>query len=245
MEFEVYSSLELSTGEPLGILRSELDLVKHFESQLLLLSDVHSHFQIPAHSVATPTRYGERQALRLHIPTQPMVPVFQAVAQQLATRSPGQRAIVLVDQDNAELSFALDANGQVEFQLGDVVTTGYGLTRLYHTLPPHVADIQPLIPAATHFFWHLRRQPAKCQLQAKVDLSFHKIVETEELDDNLLRVMKASEDNLNVGGVVDIESDDETWYGMTIQNKSLVGLYVSVFYFDCSDLSICTLFVPF
>jgi len=167
---------------------------------------------------------------------------LQAIAQQLATWSPGQRAIVLVDQDTAELSFALDANGQVEFKLGDMI--GHGLTRLYPTLSLHEVNIQHLIPAAAHFFWHLR-QPAKGQLRAKVDLLFHRVVETAECDDNLLPIMKASENNLNLGGVVDIEADGETWYGMTIQNKHKAELYVSVFYFDCSDLSICTLFVPF
>jgi hypothetical protein len=45
-------------------------------------------------------------------------------------------------------------------------------------------------------------------------VSFHKVVETDEFDDNLLTVMKAFEDNLNLGGIVDIESDDKTCYGM-------------------------------
>jgi hypothetical protein len=66
---------------------------------------------------------------------QPMlVPVFQAVAQRLATRSPGQRTIVFVDQDKAELSVALDASGQVEFKLGDIVTTGFGFTSPYRLM---------------------------------------------------------------------------------------------------------------
>jgi hypothetical protein len=65
---------------------------------------------------------------------QPMlVLVFQAVAQQLAIPSPGQRTIVFADQDKAKLSVAL---GQIEFKLGDIITTGYGFKSLYHTLPP-------------------------------------------------------------------------------------------------------------
>jgi hypothetical protein len=136
---------------------------------------------------------------------------------------------ILVDQDKAELSAVLDASGQVEFKLGNSATTGYGLTRFYHTLPPCVMDIQPMVPTAAHFFWHLRHQPVRSQLRDEVDMSFHKVVETDEFDEDLLTVMKASEDNLNLGGVVDIESDDKTWYGMTIQNKGLMELYASIF----------------
>ena len=240
MEFAIVPSRDIDIKNiPMGTLCSELDLIQPFRSELRRLSDAPSDFDIPAYSFAFPTRAGESEALRLHVPVDPkLISVFQAIALQMTVRIPGQRTIILVDQDKAELSVGVDANGEVEFKLCDSVTTGYGMTRLYHTLPPQVKFIQPVIPAAAHFFWHLRRQPKECVLHHKVDLSFHKLVETDKFDDILKPIMEASKENLNVRGVVDIDVDDET-YGMTIQNKSEAELYVSLFYFDCSNLSIC------
>jgi hypothetical protein len=237
MEFAVYPSRDFDNK--LGTLRSELDLVQPFQSGLLRLSDDSPHFDIPSHSFAFPTRAGESTALRLHVPVDSkLISVFHAIALQLATRTPGQRTIILVDQDKAELSVEVDTNGEIEFKLCDIVTTSYGLTRLYRTLPPQVRDIQPLIPAAAHFFWHLRRQPKECLLQDMVNLLFHRLVETAEFDHNWRPVMDASQENLNVRGVVEVEADDATPYGVTIENKSNAELYVSLFFFDCSDLSI-------
>jgi hypothetical protein len=241
MEFAVVPSRDFDIKNiPMGTLRSELDLIQPFRSELRRLSDATFPFDIPAYSFALPTRAGESEALRLHVPVDlKLISVFQAITLQLTSRVPGQRTIVLVDKDKADLSVGVDANGKVEFNLCDSVTTGYGLTRLYYTLPPQVRYIQPVIPAAAHFFWHLRRQPKECVLHHKVDLSFHKLVETGKFDDTLKPIMQASKENLNVRGVVDIDADDETPYGMTIQNKSAEELYVSLFYFDCSKLSIC------
>ena len=237
MEFAVVPSRDFDIkNKPSATLRSKLDLIKPFQSELLPISD---DFDIPAYSFAFPTRAGESEALRLHVPVDPkLISVFQAITLQLNTRIPGQRTIILVDEDKADLSVGIDSNGKVEFKLCDSVTNSYGLTKLYHTLPPQVRDIQSVIPAAAHFFWHLRRQPKKCVLHNMVDLSFHKLVETDEFGDNLMPIMHASKENLNVRGVVDIEADGVTPYGITIRNESLVELYLSLFYFNCSNLSI-------
>ena len=209
------------------MLRSELGLIKPFQSELVRLEPAHPHFAIPPYSIAIPTRTGERQALRLHVFMQPaLLPVIQPLVQQCA--------IVCVDQDEADLSMALDASGKVEFKMG--AKFGFGSTRLHDTLPPHV-DVQPVMTAAAHFFWHLRREPSNRLLRGDVGLSFHKLVYEGPF-------LQASEVNLIADDVVDIEVD-ETKYGMTIEKKSSGELYVSVFYFDCSDLSIRMLFVSF
>ncbi len=47
-------------------------------------------------------------------------------------------------------------------------------------------------------------------------------------------------DNLNIRGVIMVDVDEDAIYGFKITNTTSVPLYVSMFYFDVSDLSIST-----
>lgn len=67
-----------------------------------------------------------------------------------------------------------------------------------------------------------------------------KLQTTGELTDELKEVWKPDPngDNLNSGGVIMVDVGEN--YGFKLTNTTLVPLYVSMFYFDVSGLSIGT-----
>ncbi|KAI0032857.1 caspase domain-containing protein [Vararia minispora EC-137] len=237
--FDIYPTREFRLDdEPLGRLKSMT--VDPFRTELAFISEGAIHFALPEYEgFALLTQAGQEEALRLHVPLKDGVQaVFEALAHELTNRQPGQRPILLVDKDKAELSVDLGSNGEILFDLTDGLITGYGLTRLYYSVPPDASMLYPVLQASAHFFWHLRRSPDKNLLRSKVDILFQRLEATGHLTDELDDIYEPKGPNLIRDGVVDLEADEQTKYGVTIINKIGVPMFVSLFFFDCSDLSI-------
>jgi hypothetical protein len=259
VRFSVYASRDfLSTDEPLGILVATAPAAFTTTMSLPLPQSV--SFELPDHAgYALQTSASQDEALRLNVPLQSgLLSVFEAVAAELNAPTYAKRAILLVEKDRADLSVALADDGhKIEYHLPSTMITRYGLTRLYHTSEPQPAAIRRVLQAAAHFFWHLRRSPEQGSLRDKVDIELQVLQSTgynfdvDNLDD--LEMHGPVGDNLIQDGVVDVEVVGElapdgtpkdfesaTVYGLTLHSKTPdLPLYVGLFYFDCSDLSIC------
>ncbi|KAK0214570.1 hypothetical protein IW262DRAFT_1300651 [Armillaria fumosa] len=88
------------------------------------------------------------------------------------------------------------------------------------------------------FYWHLHRSSEKSPLTKMVELECRKLTETGNYTDNLDEILKPDGHNLNIEGVISVDVGEEAMYGFKVKNKLAVALYVSMFYFDVSDLSI-------
>lgn len=147
-------------------------------------------------------------------------------------------------KDKADISISALDNGQIEYRIENTLITGYGLSRLCKTTKPKHDEIHSVIQSVSHFFWHLRRCPKKNTLRDKFRVEFTRLERTDDVDDNLLDIRKPVGGNLIKNGLIDIEADKKTEYGLTIRNNIETPLHVSVFYFDCSDLSIEKYYLP-
>jgi hypothetical protein len=237
--FDVYASDKITSEDvPLGSLRSQT--VHAFTTEMLLGSPSSTPFVIPGYvGRALQITAGEEESLRLHVPLEEDYrTVFAALALELSRRQAGQRAILFVDKDSADLSIALNDKHEFEFLVTSDLITGYGLRRLYYTVERDINKIYPIIKGAAHYYWHLRRSPEKNTLRKKVDIEFNRLEPTGEFDDELEDILEPAGENLIQNGVVDIEADKITPYGLTIRNKVNVPLYIALFFFDNSDLSI-------
>jgi hypothetical protein len=242
--FAVYATRDLARADtPLGTLSA--DSVDAFETKLALWPGA-PPFVLPDHGgFALQTGAGAEEALRLHVPLKNgLQAVFEALVLELQGRQPRARAILLVDVDKAELAVNLSEDQHICFALTDALVTGYGLRRLHGTVPQDARAVHAVLQGAKNFFWHLRHSPDKGKLRAKVDVALHQLEPTSEVDENLEEIYLPVGGNLVRDGFADVWADMDTEYGVTITNKSDVPLFVSLFFFDCSDLSISASLSP-
>ena len=233
-EFEVYQDQD--SGHLLGIVvASELS---PFSTTLYAKEP---KFALEGDGVALQTSVGaEEHVLRIHVADEGL----KALVKQIKRTDLNHRIIQLVERDQAEFGMALE-DGKVVFDIFDSLVTKYGLTRMPFSLEPTFEVIAPVLRAADHFYWHLRRTP---RLENDTERGIANFVEIEmaELkhdgityDDDLEPVLSPTIAGWNQGKDFDLQIKDRgTIYGWKIINKSNVALYPALFYFDNSDWSI-------
>ncbi|KAK0207797.1 hypothetical protein IW262DRAFT_1529389 [Armillaria fumosa] len=95
------------------------------------------------------------------------------------------------------------------------------------------------------FYWDLRCSNKRNPFAGKITLEYMKLEETGEYMNDLREGSKLdSNKNLNVRGEIVVDVDEGAIYGYKIMNTMSVPLYVWMFYFDASDLSISSYYQP-
>jgi hypothetical protein len=204
----------------------------------MCLLDNAAAFALTDMGYALQTKVGEEEDLRLHIEVHDkLVPVLNALSQDMLDTGSDRRIISLVETEKAELDITI-SDGQVVFNILNPHITQFGLNEMPFRIQPTYDDIYPVIRAAAHYYWHLGRTNAEQHLQGKVQLIFTQVEEIEEYDEDFNRIIVPVGGDLNRAGVVDFIVDPAKMYGIKLINNSSLDLYPSLFYFDNSDLSI-------
>ncbi|KAK0440556.1 hypothetical protein EV421DRAFT_2036766 [Armillaria borealis] len=203
-------------------------------------------FPLTAPGYALQTRVGEDQDVRLFVePDKRLRGVFKRTANKTQA---GKRGFRLVESRDDELDLVVAADGDVvHFEIMDKLCRQHGLTRMPFEVKIDDADaIHRILRSSSDFYWHLHRSNKRSPLAGKVTLGCMKLKETGKYADDLLQVLKpdSNGENLNVGGVIMVDVDEGAIYGFEITNTTSVLLYVSMFYFDVSDLSISSYYQP-
>ena len=189
-----------------------------------------SQFALTESAFALQTKAGAEEDLRIHVAMdEKLIGVFEALVQEMQHTGDEQRRILLSKKNNAELDIALD-DGLVVFNILDPLVTKFGLSRMPFRISPKVDDVYPVIRAAAHYRWHLRRTNKKPIFQNKVHIEFKQLT--------MIREILPIGPDLNIDGVVNFVVDNEAMYGIRIINDTPIPLYPSLFYFDNSDFSI-------
>ena len=181
----------------------------------------------------------EKHVLRIHVADE----ALKALVKKIKRTDPSHRIIKLVDRDQAEFGMALE-DGKVVFDNFDSLVTEYGFTRMPFSLEPTLDAIAPVLRAADHFYWHLRRMPGsendtKKGLANVVEIEMAELEHDGTYDDDLEPVLSPTEAGWRRGKVFDLKINDRgTIHGWKIINKSKVNLYPALFHFDNSDWSI-------
>ncbi|THU77272.1 hypothetical protein K435DRAFT_564575, partial [Dendrothele bispora CBS 962.96] len=187
------------------------------------------HFSEPAYALQT--RLGELEAIRVLIPlNEDFLDLFRLIGSDI------QKG------DNV-----------VQFEIMSQICRQHGLTSMPFDIkladPDSGEKIHHILRSAAHFYRHLNRSP-KSKLIDKANnilLECFKLKESEDIDsfDDVLMPDPDGE-NLNVGGVItiDVDEEEEEPFGYKITNNTSLNLYASLLYFDFSDLSIDPHFLP-
>jgi len=181
------------------------------------------------------TKSGTEEELRLHVAMDTgFTTVFGALRQEIQCTDPRHRKILLVEKHHAELHVAID-DGHVVFNIQNRLVTLFGMTRIPFKVRPDINHVCPVIRAAAHYYWHLRRTNRIPILKNKICIEFTKVEVFN--DDDFCPEMQPVGLNLNAGGVVDLVDSDDM-YGIKIVNSSSLAVYPSLFFFDNTNLSI-------
>ena len=232
-EFEVYQDQD---SQLLGIVvASEL---KPFSTRLYAKK---SKFALEGDGVARQISAGtEEHVLRIYVADEGL----KALVEKIERADPRHRIIQPVERDRAEFGLALE-DGKVVFDIFDPLVTKYGLTRMPFSLEFSLEAITPVLRAADHFYWHLRRTPGVESDNEKGLADFVEIEVAEmehdgiSYDNDLEPVFSPTEAGWKRGKDFDLQVVDRgTIHGWKIINKSNVALYPALFYFDNSDWSI-------
>ncbi|KAK0465794.1 hypothetical protein IW261DRAFT_1598505 [Armillaria novae-zelandiae] len=158
----------------------------------------------------------------------------------------GKRGLCLVENRNdADLVAATDGDF-VHFEIMNELCQKHGLTCMpFKVKIDDIDAIRRILQSSADFYWYLHRSSQKSCLAEKVKLECTKLAETGKYTDDLEDILEPVKGvNLNDNGVISIDVGEEAMYGYSITNTSNVPLYVSMFYFDISDLSITAYYQP-
>jgi len=136
-------------------------------------------------------------------------------------------------------------DGYVVFKPLNTLVTQWGLTRIPFRVSASIAEVNTVILASAHYFWHLRRTNTKQSLKNRVRIEFTRLKElNNQFDDDFNPLVAPDGPNLNINGTVDLIVDHNAMYGVKIVNDTNLALYPSLFFFDNSDLSIKSYYQP-
>jgi hypothetical protein len=134
-------------------------------------------------------------------------------------------------------------NREVVLSILDSSISQWGLSRIHHdfALPPSFNALYPVLAAAARFDWHLHRESRGIRT-AQVDIEFTRLRENSKTElvpvgPNMIQSGSDHEDD-GTARVVLVDVSEKAIYGIRLTNRIGLPLYVSVFYFDSSDLSI-------
>lgn len=152
----------------------------------------------------------------------------------------GMREVEVVSNATlAKLGLDVDSDNttnqqEVVLSILDSSISQWGLSKIHHdfVLPPSFNVLFPVLSAAAHFDWHLHRESRGIKT-SQVDIEFVRLRMTDFCPDgpNLI-------EDRSGGKVVLVDVSEDAIYGIRLTSKISLPLYVSVFYFDSSDLSI-------
>ncbi|KAK0234529.1 hypothetical protein EDD85DRAFT_922629 [Armillaria nabsnona] len=202
-------------------------------------------FRLADPGFALQTRAGEDQDVRLFIePDERLLGIFNRIANEMRA---GRRRFHLVKSHDDKPDLVVAADGDViHFEIMDNLCRQHGLTRMPFEVKIEDEDaIHRILQSSAHFYWYLRHSSKGSPLAGST-LECMKLKETGEYTDDLLEILEPDPNchNLNIEGVIMVDVDEEAIYGFKITNKASLPLYVSIFYFDVSDLSISSYYQP-
>ncbi|THU91191.1 hypothetical protein K435DRAFT_909329, partial [Dendrothele bispora CBS 962.96] len=215
------------------------------------------HFSELAYALQT--RLGELKAIRVLIPLdEDFLDLFRLIGSDIQK---GDNVILPVDNridDQPDLIISShypseSSSKVVQFEIMSQICRQHGLTSMPFDInlanPDSVERIHHILRSAAHFYRHLSRSPKSKLIDKATNilLECFKLKESEDIDsfDDVLMPDPDGE-NLNVGGVItiDVDEEEEEPFGYKITNNTSLNLYASLLYFDFSDLSIDPHFLP-
>ncbi|KDQ61082.1 hypothetical protein JAAARDRAFT_67479 [Jaapia argillacea MUCL 33604] len=202
-------------------------------------------FRLNHPAFALQTKAGAKHDLRIYVAKhKKLTTLFKVLVPQMQRTRPDRPRIMQVGKGDAEMGIDIQGK-EVVFDILDERLTKFNLHRIPFSAPLDSSILHPILDAAAHFHWHLRRTDEGHNLRGKVRLVFTEVKKVDGLlTEDLHPVTQGIGENLNVDGVINLVSSRDRMYGIKIVNDSSIPLYAALFYFDNSDFSIISLYHP-
>ncbi|THV02695.1 hypothetical protein K435DRAFT_792310 [Dendrothele bispora CBS 962.96] len=214
-------------------------------------------FTFQGTAYAIQTHAGEKQDMCLRFINtndSALLNLFVCLGQEMQRADANKRTFRLVDTPNDSDTRAPDLaistqNGFVQFHIEEKTCQANGLTMMPYN-DVRVDDINLLISilrSAADFYWNLNLKG--CFLGSKVTVDCLKVVDSGKYTDDgdpifTPQEVDGKEVKLNVEERIIIDVDEDVNYGYRINNTSNKPLYAALFYFDVSDLSVESYYLP-
>ncbi|RXW20807.1 hypothetical protein EST38_g5035 [Candolleomyces aberdarensis] len=236
--FTLYRDKKVALLEaPLGEMEARDGNIEVFTTTLEPFGKSPGAFDNPA--IAIQTRAGVSEDLLIHVPLEGKnEPIFEAIARELSGEGPNPCRIKLVDKDKAKLEIST-TKGELTFTALDERAKEYGFSRMPHVVDANVENLRHILRGAAHYHFHLNLQHPNNKIQSKIPIEFFSL--KEELDEDGDVVLAPGGPNMNQGGRIEYEVEEETSYGMKVINNTPWDLHFSCLFFDHADFSITAL----
>lgn len=182
------------------------------------------------------TRIGTIHDVRLFVQlSDELAGVFTAIARHMRTKSPYKPTFKLVNkrEENPDLIVTANEDGTVRFEVTDKICRDVGLREISFRPTSDSATMSNVLRGVADFYWNFHcTSNGEHVISPRIDFECYELVEND--------VMEPIGGNLFVNGSIQIDicSDDSKPYGFCIRNTSTIPLFISMFYFSMSDLSI-------
>ncbi|GAB1526512.1 hypothetical protein RhiTH_009679 [Rhizoctonia solani] len=147
-----------------------------------------------------------------------------------------------VSPELAQVILSIGKPNETTFNLTNPISVKYCINTLppfgKPDIPPTAPHVIPILSALAKWNWYLRLMPTPRPFQSFIDLEFYKLRVVEESMDQSAHIFGPEGGNLAVGGVVDITANAEDRYGIRVINRSSLDLYLYLFAFSLTNLSI-------
>jgi hypothetical protein len=234
--FTVYKDRgSVQTTPPLGILiATDPDV----STTTMIIPAKFPPFDIPKGALAVQTGAGDERQLHVHFEPNNQLQTLASGVNLTTLDGFGKRYnIASVGQETADLTVSME-NGQIGFTVMDPLVRLYGLRRMPYTVPPTVDDLQRVLSAAAHYYWHFYRTSSQDALTKSIDVEFMKLhqITGDEWGDVFDPIPDSP--NLHENSLIRVVADEQSVYGIRVTNNTNMPLYLSVFFFDHSSLEI-------
>ncbi|KAG8795633.1 hypothetical protein FRC12_011979 [Ceratobasidium sp. 428] len=129
---------------------------------------------------------------------------------------------------------------KVIFTLVSPLAQQCGVATLEYPMPARRSEVDRVLSAAAHWYWHLKRTSVSTSSKPTVSLEFTKLGVSR--GEHIVRLEGKLENLINKNGVVDIRIKKQDQYGLKISSQSEAELYIQLFYFSARDFSIMHMF---
>ncbi|KAL0570814.1 hypothetical protein V5O48_011150 [Marasmius crinis-equi] len=245
-EFAVYSDPGLT--QFLGNAKAEA--IKPFSSTLGAPS-----FPVPQRAYALLTRYGQAQDLRLHVQLCKEFLGISKLLDEEMGQSPNvsyRRSFFSVgdpSKEECDLALSLKNDGCIEFRIENRFFRDHGpgleTMPVDNVSPDDSPYISSILRSAADFYRNFRHKSSTDDRSLKsFDVECFRV--TGRTTNDLTDIFEVAENatNLNVNGKIEINFDEGALYGFQIHNRSGVGVFAALFYFDPRELSIDEYYAP-
>ncbi|PVF99196.1 hypothetical protein CPB86DRAFT_783999 [Serendipita vermifera] len=238
--FTIYKDRgSLQSSAPLGVLiASDPDV----STTTMVLPAKMAPFEVPKGALAVQTGAGDERQLHVHFEPNAQLDAIAKNVNLTTQLGVGSRYnVAAVGPETADLSVFME-NGEIVFTIMDALVRLYGLRRMPYTVPATANDLQRVLSAAAHYYWHFYRTSSQDILAKSIDVEFMKLHEIEVDEWGPVFDPEPEGPNLHENSLIRVVADEQSVYGIRVTNKTDKPLYLSVFYFDHSSLEIISFY---